>query len=126
MSLKEEAEMERLITNREVEFVRLEFADAHGCSRGLHLNAPYFLNNYSKGFHKSQCMLSMTPSGEFVMGTGMFHEVSYRNAAFLPDLATFTVLPWLDKTASVLVDLRTVYGDVHSCSSRSICKDANW
>ena len=48
----------------------------------------------------------MTPIGDLVLGTGIVEEIGYENGGFFADASTFRVLPWLDKTASVLVDMR--------------------
>jgi len=120
-----EIEIERLIKTRTVEFVRIELPDTHGCSRGLTISAPYFLKQYKKGFADCQFAISQTPIGDLVLGTGIVEEIGYENGGYFADVSTFRVLPWLDATASVLVDMRMtmdVESALHPACSRSICQ----
>lgn len=123
-SLQNEVEMARLISSKEIEFVHVEIADTSGCSRGLLVNAPYFLKSYKKGYTKTQSLFAFTANNDIVPGSGYLDEISYRNFLFLPDMSTFKVTPWLEKTASVLVDSHPVGepNTSHPASTRNICK----
>ena len=51
-------------------------------------------------------------------------EIGYENGGFFADPTTFRVLPWLDATASVVVDMRMTCdpdSPLHPACARTIC-----
>ena len=118
---------QELIKDGNVEFVRIEVADLNGCSRGFLLNAHFFIANCETGFGITQSILAMPSDGQVLFDIGMTKDISYRDMGLYPDITTFQILPWLEKTASVLADAREKMedeeSDLHPCVPRNICQN---
>lgn len=115
------------IKDRTVELVRVELEDLNGLSRGLILEAEYFLKKVEEGVPLCTSILSLTADGELVKNTDIPEENNeYPNGFLYPDVETFKILPWLKNSASVLVDFRLNSNDksspVFPISPRVVCK----
>ena len=113
------------IAEQQIQFVRLETEDINSVSRGILVDADYFLGNLKEGFSFPLGGLGCIdfdgkPVHNYILDEG----TNYSNGALYPDLSTFKKLPWKDNTASVLCDMSTTFGDLSTshCHTRSICK----
>ena len=126
------AAAERSLTTIEqqgIEIVRLVWPDQHGLLRGKALTTDAYRAALAAGneitmapffFDPANAIVfnPFTPDGGFsVDGLG-----GSPNVKMVPDPGTFTVLPWLDKTALVFCDLYLVDGRPFPLAPRSILK----
>jgi len=111
------------IIDNGIEFVRLEMEDIHGIPRGFISDVDHFLDGYEKGVALCTSTTTLSVDGRRIMETGLNCETV--NSYLYPDLSTFTVLPWMDKTASVFCDHRKEYGNINApyfeFNTRGIC-----
>ena len=92
-----------VIRTNNIEFVRAELADINGISRGCTLDAEYFINN-SDGVHISLANAVKGIGGTIPRYIDIIEKSGGGNAFAKFDYSTFQVLPWVDSTASILMD----------------------
>ena len=114
--------LERLIRSNEIDTVLVAFPDLQGRLMGKRVTAPFFLDQVARaGMHACAYLLTvdvdMTPlpgyrSASWDTGYQDFHAVC--------DFSTLRRIPWLEKTALVLCDLRDHHGEPIEESPRRI------
>ena len=118
-------DIKKLVKNGDVEFVRVEMPDLSGMSMGYLLDADFFVKSIKSGVSMTQVIFPFTANGDIVFGIGLSNDINYENMGWYPDLSTFRVLPWSDKTASVVVHARMLMGDdqspLHKVAPRTVC-----
>lgn len=119
----------KTIEQQGIEIVRLVWPDQHGLLRGKALTTDAYRAALASGneitmapffFDPANAIVfnPFTPDGGFTIdGLG-----GSPNVKMVPDPGTFTVLPWLDKTALVLCDLYLVDGRPFPLAPRSVLK----
>ncbi|WP_340538832.1 glutamine synthetase family protein [Nocardioides sp. GXZ039] len=119
----------KLIEQQGIEIVRLVWPDQHGLLRGKALTADAYEAALAAGneitmapffFDPANAIVfnPFTPDGGFTVdGLG-----GSPNVKMVPDPGTFTVLPWLEKTALVMCDLYLADGRPFPLAPRSILK----
>ncbi|MBN3308870.1 LGSN protein, partial [Amia calva] len=110
------------IAREEISFVRFEATDLHGVSRSKTVPARFFQEKAIYGVPMPRSYLELTLSPKD-------NEVDHISAAnfnsdvlLIPDLLTFRILPWAEKTARVLCDSCAVTGNPLRTSPRHIAK----
>ncbi|MGW0037590.1 glutamine synthetase family protein [Gordonia sp. NPDC003376] len=119
------------ISREGIELVRLVWPDQHGLLRGKALTVPAYLAALEAGneitmapffFDTANAIVlnPFSPDGGFTIdGLG-----GSPNVKMVPDPATFTILPWAEKTALVFCDLYMTNGKPFPLAPRSILKQA--
>ncbi|XP_041107471.1 lengsin [Polyodon spathula] len=110
------------IAREDISFVRFEATDLHGVSRSKTVPSRFFQEKAIYGVTMPRSYLELTLSPQD-------NEVDHVSAAnfnsdvlLIPDLLTFRVLPWADKTARVICDSYTITGSPLRTSPRHIAK----
>jgi glutamine synthetase len=97
-------EVRQLINNGTIEFIRFEWADVHGISRSKTVPARHFERFATRGLNVPLPTFGLDVQGLTAPNTGYLEEIGFADSLLFPDLGTFRVLPWVDKTARVLGD----------------------
>ncbi|XP_073425525.1 lengsin [Dendrobates tinctorius] len=110
------------IAREDVRFVRFEAADLHGVSRSKIIPARFFQERAISGIYmpRSYLELTLSPKDNEVDHINSMHFKS--DIILKPDLETFRVLPWTEKTARVICDSFTFLGDPLLTSPRFLAK----
>jgi glutamine synthetase len=119
------------IKTLEIQVVRVGFVDAHGIVRMRPIEASHFAQAARNGVPFTTALLAMD-SGNFIFkpvfsGDGGFGHKEMGGAGDVlgvPDLSTFRVLPWADRTGWVLADLYLKSGEPCPYDPRGIMKAA--
>ncbi len=88
----------------DIEFVRFEQSDTHGIARSKTVPARHFGSFARKGLNFLLGQLAFDVQAQVAMGTGYLETLGFPDSQIMPDLATYQVLPWADKTARVLCE----------------------
>lgn len=129
---REEAERVRaIIEELGLETIRMSWPDQHGLLRGRFLSVRSFLAAIDDGMEITMAPFFFdTANGivfnPFIQGGGFdVPELSGSpNITMVPDLGTFRVLPWAEKTGWVLSDLYFRTGEPFPFSPRSVMRRA--
>ncbi|XP_056421786.1 lengsin [Hyla sarda] len=110
------------IAREDIRFVRFEAADLHGVSRSKTIPARFFQERAVNGIYMPRSYLELTvnPKDNEVDHINSIHFNS--DIILKPDLQTFQVLPWTEKTARVICDSFTFLGDPLLTSPRYLAK----
>ncbi len=115
------AEIQRLIEEGKIEYVKVGIPDMEGVYRGKRVAANYFLSGLHDGF----------PQGDVIFGWDIAENVlpnlkfsnwerGFGDVVMQPDLATFALVPWEENVASCICDVRTEHGDAVTLVPRYI------
>ncbi|HWE61977.1 MAG TPA: glutamine synthetase family protein [Chloroflexota bacterium] len=99
-----------LIAEHNVDTVKIGAPDLDGIYRGKRIPATAFLDGLNRGFAQCDVVFGWDINEDLVPGlrfTGW--ETGYPDMLAHPDLATFKLVPWEDRVASVVCD----YADEH-------------
>jgi glutamine synthetase len=88
----------------EVEFVRFEQSDTHGISRSKTVPVPHVREFAEGGLNFLLGQLGFDAQAGVAPGTGYLEELGFPDSRIRPDLSTYRVLPWADKTARLLCE----------------------
>lgn len=97
-------EIEQKIKEADIKYVRFEQYDLYGIPRSKTVPVAYFENYLENGLNFYGGILTCDVQTRCAPNTGYGEEVTYGDARTIPDLDTFTVLPWLPNTARIIVD----------------------
>src|SRR5512138_793469 len=98
------ASLERQIATGGVEFVRFEQTDTHGISRSKTIPTPHIRDFAEQGLNFLLGQLGFDVQAGVAPGTGYLEELGFPDSRIRPDLSTYQVLPWADKTARLLCE----------------------
>lgn len=123
------ARVAKLIEERDLEVVRLSFADQHGVLRGKTLLADQFPAAMGEGCTMTTSLLAKDTSHRtvypmFTAGGGFdLPEMGGAgNFLMVPDPGTFRVLPWAPRTGWMLCDIYFSNGRPVPFSTRQLCR----
>lgn len=97
-------DVKRIITEQEIEMIRIEYVDIHGINRGKLLPADMIDEAFDNGIAFAAAVMLMSFDNNVVEAKGLT-EYNYDDMKIVADPKTFTVLPHLEKTALILGDL---------------------
>lgn len=97
-------EIQTLIEQGNVDFIRCEQSDTHGISRSKTVPARHFLAVVQTGLNFPLPPLAQDIQGFLAPNTGYAEALGFPDIQLRPDLSTFRVVPWAAKTARVLCD----------------------
>ncbi|GLV59032.1 glutamine synthetase [Dictyobacter sp. S3.2.2.5] len=117
------AEVKSLIEDGKIEYIKLGVPDIDGVFRGKRVTAPFFLDGLEDGFAQSDVLFGWDIAENVLPNL----KVSNINRGFgdfvmIPDLDTFALVPWEDRVASCVCDLRAEHGDPINVSPRYVLK----
>jgi glutamine synthetase len=115
-------EIHQQIENGTIEFIRFEQTDVHGIARSKTIPVKHFERFAKQGLNFPLPALGLDVQGDTAPNTGYLEEIVYGDAFLFPDLSTLQALPWVDKTARVLGDLRYLSGEPVTGAPRYIVK----
>ncbi len=92
------------IRDNDIHFIRFEQADLHGVSRSKTVPVGCFTQYIENGLNFYGGLLGLDVQSMVPTGTGYAEEVAYADHCTIPDLSTFTILPWVPNTANITVD----------------------
>lgn len=95
----------RQIESAYIKTVKVEFPDLFGVARTKVVPARHFLHIAEHGIQFAFPTFALDLAGNPASGTGTAEETGYADMTAMPDLNTFTILPWEPQTAAVIADL---------------------
>ncbi|MEK9164419.1 MAG: glutamine synthetase family protein [Chloroflexota bacterium] len=95
----------RQIESAHIQTVKVEFPDLFGVARTKAVPARHFPHVVEHGVQFAFPTFALDLAGNPATGTGTAEETGYADMTAIPDLGTFTVLPWEPHTAAVISDL---------------------
>jgi len=100
------ATLEKQIAADRVEFIRFEQTDTHGISRSKTVPARSgHLRHFTQhGLNFLLGQLGFDVQAGVAPNTGYLEELGFPDSRIRPDLSTYRVLPWADKTARLLCE----------------------
>ena len=96
--------LEKKIAADAVDFVRFEQSDTHGISRSKTIPASHVRDFAEDGLNFLLGQLGFDVQAGVAPGTGYMEELGFPDSRIFPDLNTYRVIPWADKTARLLCE----------------------
>ncbi|MDR3204531.1 MAG: glutamine synthetase family protein [Deltaproteobacteria bacterium] len=97
-------DIRRQLKDKDVKYVRFEQYDLYGIPRSKNVPVAYFEHYLEHGLNFYGGIMTCDVQTRCAPNTGYGEEVTYGDARTIPDLSTFTTLPWAPHTARVIVD----------------------
>lgn len=114
-------DIRKVIRDEGIEVVRVVFNDIVNVGRARNIPAKVFLDDVlENGVQYPSAMFSVDTSANFVLAAGAGFAGGYGSWMLRIDPATFTVLPWVQKTARVIADVYTLDGEPVSVYPRGV------
>ncbi|XP_022421239.1 lengsin [Delphinapterus leucas] len=105
-----------------LQFVRFEATDLHGVSRSKSIPAHFFQEKVIHGVYMPRGYLELIPNPKDNEVDHIRATCFNSDIVLMPELSTFRVLPWAERTARVICDTFTVTGEPLLTSPRHIAK----
>ncbi|KAM8777772.1 lengsin [Rhynchonycteris naso] len=105
-----------------LQFVRFEASDLHGVSRSKSIPAQFFQEKVNHGVFMPRGYLELMPNPKDKEVDHIRATCFNSDIVLMPELSTFRVLPWAERTARVICDTFTVTGEPLLTSPRYIAK----
>ncbi|XP_051008971.1 lengsin [Acomys russatus] len=105
-----------------LQFVRFEATDLHGVSRSKSIPAQFFQEKVIHGVFMPRGYLELMPNPKDSEVNHIRATCFNSDIVLMPELSTFRVLPWAERTARVICDTFTVTGEPLPTSPRYIAK----
>ena len=117
------ADIKQLIEEGKVEYIKIGTPDIDGVFRGKRIAAPYFLDGLKDGIAQSAVLFGWDITDNLLPHV---KEQSWKSVfgdfIMEPDLSTFALVPWEDRVASCICDLRAEEGGPIHVSPRYILR----
>ncbi|XP_045150842.1 lengsin [Echinops telfairi] len=110
------------MTRNHLQFVRFEATDLHGVSRSKSIPAHFFQEKVIHGVYMPRGYLELMPNPKNNEVNHIRATCFNSDIVLIPELSTFRVLPWAERTARVICDTFTVTGGPLVTSPRYIAK----
>ncbi|XP_072414426.1 lengsin isoform X1 [Chiloscyllium punctatum] len=107
------------ITREDIRFIRFEASDFHGISRSKTIPSRFFQEKVFHGVPLPRGYLEVALDPK---ENGMNHPNFNSDILLMPDISTFRILPWADKTARIICDACSITGSPLLTSPRQIAK----
>jgi glutamine synthetase len=105
-----------------IEFVRFEVSDTHGISRSKTIPVGHVRSYAESGLNFALGHVGFTPQTDLAPGTGYLEEEGFPDGRVRPDLSTYRVLPWADKTARLLCEPYFMDGRPAMAAPRAVAR----
>jgi glutamine synthetase len=89
----------------EIDTLRIDFPDMHGVNRGKIVPASRLEEVLEEGINCAKPTFSLDLAYNVVPGSGTGEEVNYEDMTIVPDLETFTIVPYQKGTARFIGDI---------------------
>jgi glutamine synthetase len=116
------AALEKQMAADGVEFVRFEQSDTHGISRSKTIPIRHFRDFAENGLNFLLGQLGFDAQAGVAPGTGYLEELGFPDSRIRPDLSTYRVLPWSDKTARLLCEPSYTDGRPAMAAPRAVAR----
>ncbi|XP_016052736.1 PREDICTED: lengsin [Miniopterus natalensis] len=110
------------MARKHLQFVRFEATDLHGVSRSKSIPAHFFQEKVIHGVFMPRGYLELIPNPKDKEVDHIRATCFNSDIVLVPELSTFRVLPWAERTARVICDTFTVTGEPLLTSPRHIAK----
>ncbi|XP_053567953.1 lengsin [Bombina bombina] len=110
------------MAREDIRFVRFEAADLHGVSRSKTIPARFFHEKACSGIYMPRSYLELTVNPKDNEVDHIHGADCNSDIVLKPDLSTFKVLPWAEKTGRVICDSYTIMNEPLLTSPRYIAK----
>ncbi|XP_007449647.1 PREDICTED: lengsin-like [Lipotes vexillifer] len=110
------------VAKNHLQFVRFEATDLHGVSRSKSIPAHFFQEKVIHGVYMPRGYLELIPNPKDNEVDHIRATCFNSDIVLMPELSTFRVLPWAERTARVICDTFTVTGEPLLTSPRHIAK----
>ncbi|MFQ5341233.1 MAG: glutamine synthetase family protein [Anaerolineae bacterium] len=97
-------DVQQLIQDNGIEFIRFEQTDTHGIARSKTIPKAHFESFATRGLNFLMGQLGFDVQAGVAPGTGYLEEIGFPDSRLFPDFDTFRVLPWADATARVICE----------------------
>jgi glutamine synthetase len=97
-------EIKQFIKENNIDSIRVDFSDLHGVNRGKIVPAHRFEEIIEEGITCAQAVSAILLNNDIAEGSGVADEVSYGDMKIVPDLSTFSTVPYLDGTIRLIGD----------------------
>lgn len=101
--------------------IKITFPDTFGVARTKVIPVRHFSHAIEHGAQFAAATFAIDLSNNVAAGTGVAEEIGYADMTAIPDLSTFTILPWEKDTAAVIGDLY-FQGEPLTLAPRNILK----
>ncbi len=114
--------LERRMAEDKVEFVRFEQSDTHGISRSKTVPVGHVRAFAEGGLNFALGHLGFTVQTDLAPNTGYLEELGFPDSLIRPDLGTYRVLPWADRTARLLCEPYWMDGRPAMAAPRAVAR----
>ncbi|MCB2185595.1 MAG: glutamine synthetase family protein [Deltaproteobacteria bacterium] len=94
---------ERIVADK-IDTLRIEYPDVYGVCRSKAMPAAKLASVAEHGINFAKAVYAIDLSNNIPPGTGVADEIDWRDMAVIPDLDTYTPIPYLPGTARLLAD----------------------
>ena len=115
--------VEKKMAADEVEFVRFEQSDTHGISRSKTIPVSHVREFAEVGLNFLLGQLGFDVQAGVAPGTGYLEELGFPDSRIIPDLSTYQVIPWADKTARLLCEPYYTDGRPAMAAPRTVARE---
>jgi glutamine synthetase len=116
------AALEKKMAADGIEFVRFEQSDTHGISRSKTIPVSHVRDFAEDGLNFLLGQLGFDVQAGVAPGTGYLEELGFPDSRIFPDLSTYRVLPWADKTARLLCEPHYTDGRPAMAAPRAVAR----
>jgi glutamine synthetase len=116
------SDINQMIADQQIEFIRFEQTDTHGISRSKLVPAKHLERFAQDGLNFLLGQLGFDAQSGVAPGTGYLEEMGFPDSRIFPDLDTFRVLPWLDATARLICEPRFYDGRPAAAAPRYVAR----
>ncbi len=115
------AEIQRLMDEGKVEYVKIGAPDIEGVYRGKRVASRFFLNSIDDGFAQCDVLFGWDIAENVLPNLKVSNwERGFADIVMKPDLSTFALVPWEENVASCVCDLWTEHGEPVTVSPRYV------
>jgi len=105
-----------------VEYIRFEQSDTHGISRSKTVPTRHFHHFATHGLNFLLGQLGFDVQAGVAPNTGYLEERGFPDSRIFPDLSTYAVLPWADRTARIFCEPRFQDGSPAMAAPRAVAR----
>ena len=95
-------EIQEIIKAENIDTIRIEYPDLYGICRNKMVPARRLQELAEEGINFAQAIYAIDLTNDVAPGTGCGYEIEWKDMTIMPDLSTFTVLPYLEGTARLI------------------------
>lgn len=95
-------QIQEIIKAENITTLRIEYSDLYGICRGKMIPAKQVEAVAEEGLGFAQAIYAINLCNDVAAGTGCGYEIEWKDMTIIPDLNTFSVLPYLDGTARLI------------------------